>query len=154
VVSAPLQAFLHFWEQVYRHFSYHIYRYCLNFVSNSIFNSRKTDINFIFRYSHTKSCKSCCSCRWGETMSLNCGHQQTYCSSPRYMSLESHGGMILTEENRKTRRRTCLSATLSTTNPTRTNPGLGGKRPATNHLSHGTTYCILTAVKCHSIEVE
>jgi hypothetical protein len=25
---------------------------------------------------------SCCSCRWGETMSLNCSHQRTYCSSP------------------------------------------------------------------------
>jgi hypothetical protein len=34
------------------------------------------------------------------------------------------------------------SATLSTTNPTRidpgTNPGLRGERPATNRLSHGT----------------
>jgi hypothetical protein len=30
----------------------------------------------------------CCSCRWGETMNLNCSHQQAYCSSPRwYMSM-------------------------------------------------------------------
>jgi hypothetical protein len=37
-----------------------------------------------------------------------------------------------------------LSATLSTTNPTWTdpgsNPGLRGKRPATNLLSHGTAF--------------
>jgi hypothetical protein len=41
-----------------------------------------------------------------------------------------------------TRRKTCPSATLSTTNLTWTdpgsNPGLRGKRPATNRLSHGT----------------
>jgi hypothetical protein len=30
----------------------------------------------------------------------------------------AHGGIILTRENRRTRRRTCPSATLSTTNPT------------------------------------
>jgi hypothetical protein len=30
----------------------------------------------------------------------------------------------------------CPSATLSTTNPTRTDPGLRGERPATNRLSH------------------
>jgi hypothetical protein len=59
------------------------------------------------------------------------------------MSLESDGGMILTGENRRTLRKTCPSATLSTTNPTQivpgSNPGLRGERPATNHLSHGTT---------------
>jgi hypothetical protein len=42
----------------------------------------------------------------------------------------------------KTRRKTCPSATLSTTNPTWTdpgsNPGLRSGRPATNRLSHGT----------------
>jgi hypothetical protein len=58
------------------------------------------------------------------------------------MSLESDGGMILTGENRTTRRETCPSASLSTTNPTWidpvANPGLRGKRPATNDLSHGT----------------
>jgi hypothetical protein len=59
------------------------------------------------------------------------------------MSLESNGGMILTGENRRSRRKTCPSATLSTTNPTwldpRANPGLRGERPATNDQSHGTT---------------
>jgi hypothetical protein len=56
------------------------------------------------------------------------------------MSLESDGGMILTGENRRTRRETCPSATLPTTNPTwndlGANPGLRGERPATN--DHGT----------------
>jgi hypothetical protein len=54
--------------------------------------------------------------------------------------MDGHGGMILTEENRRTRRRTCPSATLSTTNPTWTDPGLSGERPATNHSSHCMTY--------------
>jgi hypothetical protein len=58
------------------------------------------------------------------------------------MSLESDGGMILTGENHRTRRKTCPSATLSTTNPTwidpGVNPGLRGERPATDDLSHGT----------------
>jgi hypothetical protein len=58
------------------------------------------------------------------------------------MSLESDGGMILTGENLRIRRKTCPSATLSTTNPTwinqGANPGLRGERPATNDLNHGT----------------
>jgi hypothetical protein len=69
------------------------------------------------------------------------------------MSLESDGGIILTGENRRTRRKTCPSATLSTTNPTWTdqgaNPGLLGDRPATNDLSHGTvTTCVLHLLTC------
>jgi hypothetical protein len=40
-----------------------------------------------------------------------------------YMSLDSHGGMILTGESRRTRRKTCRSATLYTTNPILTDPG-------------------------------
>jgi hypothetical protein len=47
----------------------------------------------------------------------------------------SNGGMVLTRENRSTWRKTCLSATLSTTNRTWTglglNPGLRSERPAT-----------------------
>jgi hypothetical protein len=87
-------------------------------------------------------CYCCCSCGWGEIMSLNCGHQRTYCSSPRWnMSMESHDEIILTEENRRARRKTCPSATLSTINPTwtgpREDPGLRGERPATNRLNHG-----------------
>jgi hypothetical protein len=50
--------------------------------------------------------------------------------------------MKLTGENRSTQRKTCPSTTLSTTNPTWTdpgsNPGLRGERPATYCLSHGT----------------
>jgi hypothetical protein len=43
---------------------------------------------------------------------------------------------------KKTQRKTCPTATLSTTNPTwinpGANPGLHGERPATNNQSHGT----------------
>jgi hypothetical protein len=50
--------------------------------------------------------------------------------------------MKLTGEDRSTRGKTCPSATLSTTNPTWTDPGskpgLRGERPATSRLSHGT----------------
>jgi hypothetical protein len=50
--------------------------------------------------------------------------------------------MKLTRENRSTRGKPCPSTTLSTTNPTwtdpRSNPGLRDGRPATNRLSHGT----------------
>jgi hypothetical protein len=64
-----------------------------------------------------------------------------YYTFPWWMRLESDGGMILTGENRRTRRKTCPSATLSTTNPTWIDPGanpvLRGERPATNDLSHG-----------------
>jgi hypothetical protein len=46
-----------------------------------------------------------------------------------------------------TRRKTCPSATLSTTNLTWTdpesNPGLRGERPATNRLSHGTAVYVI-----------
>jgi hypothetical protein len=37
------------------------------------------------------------SCRWGDTTSLNCGHQPAYCwSLVWYKSLENHGGMMTT----------------------------------------------------------
>jgi hypothetical protein len=56
--------------------------------------------------------------------------------------LMEHLGMKLTGKNRGTRRKTCPSATLSTTNPTCTdpglNPGLRGERPATNRVSQTT----------------
>jgi hypothetical protein len=54
--------------------------------------------------------------------------------------MESHGGMTLTGESRRTR----LNVISSTRNPTWTdptaNPGLLGHRPATNRLSHGTAH--------------
>jgi hypothetical protein len=47
------------------------------------------------------------------------------------MSMESHGGMILTGENQSIRRKICSSSTLSTKNPTltelRSNPDLRGE---------------------------
>jgi hypothetical protein len=50
--------------------------------------------------------------------------------------------MKLTGENRRTRGKTCPSATLSITNPTWTDPGskpgLRGGKTAANRLSHGT----------------
>ena len=76
--------------------------------------------------------------------------------------------MKLTEESRSTRGKICLSATLSTINPTWTdpgsNPGVRGRRPATNRLEpwHGLcrdslnceqaatvplSHCALSAVK-------
>jgi hypothetical protein len=55
--------------------------------------------------------------------------------------------MKLTGENQSIRGKTCPSATLSTTNPTWTdpgsNPGLRGGRPATNRLSQGTVMGLL-----------
>ena len=62
--------------------------------------------------------------------------------------------MKLTGENRSSRGKTCPSATLSTTNPTWTdpgsNPGLRGERPATNRLSHGTAMSHLLMGKTHT----
>jgi hypothetical protein len=50
--------------------------------------------------------------------------------------------MKFTGENRSTWEKTCPSATLSTTNPTWTDPeskpGARSERPTTNRLSHGT----------------
>ena len=52
--------------------------------------------------------------------------------------------ILMEHRNRSTRRKTCPTAALSTTNPSCTdpgwNPGLRGERPATNRLSHGTGY--------------
>jgi hypothetical protein len=58
------------------------------------------------------------------------------------MSMECHGGIILTKGNQRTWRKICPSATLSITYLTWTdlgmNQGLCGKRLSTNHLSHST----------------
>jgi hypothetical protein len=48
-------------------------------------------------------------------MSLNCGQQRPYFSSPR-LCVEGHGGMILTGEREELG--VCRSVTLSTTNLT------------------------------------
>jgi hypothetical protein len=53
--------------------------------------------------------------------------------------------MKLTWENRSTREKTYHSATLSTTwTDPRSNPGLRRERPATNRLSHGTAFEVVT----------
>jgi hypothetical protein len=56
----------------------------------------------------------------------------------------SSGEMILTEKNRSTGRKTCPSATLSTTNPASTaldsNQGLHCGKPATKRLSYCTAF--------------
>jgi hypothetical protein len=92
----------------------------------------------------------CSSYRWRETMSLNCSHQQACCSSHRLcMSMDSHGGMMLTGESRRNSEKPCLSATLPTTNPTWTDqgesPGLRSNRPAANRPSHDKTKVYNTA---------
>jgi hypothetical protein len=63
--------------------------------------------------------------------------------------------MKLTGENRSTRRKTCLSATLSTTNHTWadlvSNPGFRGESSATNRLSHGTAKVIINVTKRNDV---
>jgi hypothetical protein len=39
-----------------------------------------------------------CSCRWGETTSLNCGHQWAYSSTTIYIGIVNRSGTILTRE--------------------------------------------------------
>jgi hypothetical protein len=62
--------------------------------------------------------------------------------------------MKFTGENRRTRGKTCPSATLSTTNPTWTDPGsnpdLRGGRPAANRLSHGTAQRLVDVEKLYA----
>jgi hypothetical protein len=99
----------------------------------------------------------------GVRLFLNCGHQWACCLSPGsiYMSMESYSGMILTGEDRKTRRKLCPSAALSTTNPTWTdlgmNPGIHCDRLATNCLSHGAAsfihllFCMTETCCCETV---
>jgi hypothetical protein len=76
--------------------------------------------------------------------------------------MHSRGGMILTGENRTARSdKTCHNFTLSTTNPTWTEPSekpdLRGERQATNRLSHCTeksTVTKLIAVIFHSAKLK
>jgi hypothetical protein len=59
------------------------------------------------------------------------------------VSVESHNG-ILTGKTEELEKKSCLSATSSTTNPTWTDPGtnlgLRGKRLAPNRLNHDMAY--------------
>jgi hypothetical protein len=65
------------------------------------------------------------------------------------MDMKNQREMMLAGENRRTRRKTYPSVTLSTTNPTwidpGANPGLLSERPTTNCLSRGTALDQLTA---------
>jgi hypothetical protein len=72
-----------------------------------------------------------------------CLRTLAYYAFPRWYEFgEQQWNDILTGENQSTQRKTCLDATLSTTNPTCIDPGanlgLRGQTPATNGLSHGT----------------
>jgi hypothetical protein len=84
------------------------------------------------------------SWRWGWVRpKRGCLLTLAYYAFPRWYKFEGRRwNDILTRENRKTRRKTCPSATLSTINPTwiepGVNPGLRGERPATKNLSYGT----------------
>jgi hypothetical protein len=55
----------------------------------------------------------CCLCRWGETMSLNCGHRRAYCSSRDEIWVWRPSGMILTGEYQRSWEKACPSANLS-----------------------------------------
>jgi hypothetical protein len=76
------------------------------------------------------------------SMGRDCVSEMTVVPSGWCMSMESSGGIILTGENRRTRRKICPSAISYAINPTwidpGANPGLHGERSATNCLSHGT----------------
>jgi hypothetical protein len=80
-----------------------------------------------------------------------------YAFPRRYEFGELQWNDILTGENRTTRKKTCPSATLSTSNPTwiypGANPGLRGERPATNNLIHGTA-CRSCYSKCYCQEID
>jgi hypothetical protein len=67
-------------------------------------------------YNSIKWCDGC-SRRWGESVSLNCDHRQSCCSSPRFMKTIL-GVMIITGENQRTRRKNSSSATLPIKNST------------------------------------
>jgi hypothetical protein len=80
-------------------------------------------------------CSVRCSCRWAETVSLNCGHLWVCRATVEWYWQGKTGELG---------RKTCPNATLSTTNSTwidpGANPGLRGERPAANDLSPNYTY--------------
>jgi hypothetical protein len=86
----------------------------------------------------------CCSCRWGETLyvsELRPPKGQLFIPQMIYESGQpewNDTGM----QNRRTRGKTCPSATVSNTNPTWTEPGanrgLRAQGPATNRPNHGS----------------
>jgi hypothetical protein len=136
---------------------------CLTYSSNlqpsmvayAVLKCRTDYVRFIFSHNIEPRC---CQCRQGDTMYLNWGHQRAYCSSPRwYLSIESHAWNYTDRENRRIRRKTYPSATLSITNATWTepgeNPGLHSERSATNCLSHGTANIEPHNYKFHKLKI-
>jgi hypothetical protein len=115
--------------------------YCWNIILRVHVNSihtklflRLTDINEIFRRAPQQILRT---------------HRNPVINMNRRMIsvfiFPSNGAPVelkVTGENRSTRGQTCPSATLSTTKPTwiesGSKPGLRGRMPATNRLSHGT----------------
>jgi hypothetical protein len=77
----------------------------------------------------------------GSDPSLDAAFLLAYFAFPRWYEFGERRWNDTDRGNRRTRRKTCPSATLPTTNPTwidpGANPGLRGERPATNDLSHG-----------------
>jgi hypothetical protein len=79
----------------------------------------------------------CCSCRWGETVSLNCGHQRPIVHTPGNINYEYEQPRWndIDRGKQKNSKKTCPTATLSNTNLTWTdqvaNPGLRAERPMT-----------------------
>jgi hypothetical protein len=65
-------------------------------------------------------------------MSPNCGHQRAHCLSPRRcMSMDSHGGMILTGETEELGEEPVpvpLNPSQSNTDDRSANLGVGGER--------------------------
>jgi hypothetical protein len=79
---------------------------------------------------------------WHEVSELRPPTGLLFISQVIYEYGELREKMMITGENQRTQRKPCLSATLSTTNPTWIHPGahlsLCVDRPATNRLSYGT----------------
>jgi hypothetical protein len=86
----------------------------------------------------------------GVRLSLSRGHKQANCSHPwKYLSMETRRDNIDRGTPKNSGKKPCPSATLSTKNPTQSDPvakpGLRGDRPATNRLSHGTAYSLYSS---------
>jgi hypothetical protein len=91
-------------------------------------------------------------------MSVNCGQQQAYCFPPGDI-LWVWRDMVewYWQQKIRTLRQTCLSATLSTTNPIWTDLGsslgLRGERLVTNHLSHCMVQSVMKCSKALLIQI-
>jgi hypothetical protein len=77
------------------------------------------------------------SCWWGDMMS-ELQPPTVILFIYQILSKERDSVMILFGENWRTQRKICLSATLSTTNPTWTDPGFCSEKLVTSCQSYGT----------------